>query len=65
MTYIELFEQELLQKLQSGEDTAAIVRWASEKLSASYRNGITAGRNGAEVRRTGQSRTRGVPGQAQ
>ena len=65
MTYIELFEQELLHKLQSGEDTAAIVRWTSEKLASSYRNGIAAGRNGAEVNRKGQSRTRGVPGQAQ
>ena len=64
MTYIEQFEQELVQKLQGNEDTAAIVRWVSEKVLESYRNGITAGQNGATVIRKGQSRRKGFPSQA-
>ena len=65
MTYIEQFEQELLRKLQAAEDTATIVRWVSEKVLESYRNGITAGQKGAQVIRKGQSRRRGFPAQAQ
>jgi hypothetical protein len=64
MTYIEQFEQELVKKLQSTEDPAAIVRWVSEKVHESYKNGITAGRKGAQVIRKGQSRRRGFPAQA-
>jgi hypothetical protein len=64
MTYIEQFEQELLKKLQGAEDTATIVRWVSEKVLESYRNGISAGRKGAQVPRKGQSRRNGVPPQA-
>jgi len=66
MTYIEQFEQELIRKLQGGEDDASIVRWAAEQVLASYRNGITAGQNGATVIRKGQSRRKGaVPPQVQ
>ena len=64
MTYIEQFEVELVKKLQSTEDPAAIVRWVSEKVLESYRNGITAGQKGAQVIRKGQSRRRGFPAQA-
>jgi hypothetical protein len=57
MSYIETFEQELTQKLESGtESTAEIVRWVSEKVLESYRNGIAAGQKGATVKRQGQSR---------
>ena len=65
MTYIQQFEAELLKKLNSGnEDDAAIVRWVSEKVLESYRNGITAGQKGVQVIRKGQSRRR-FPQQAQ
>ena len=59
MTYIEQFEQELVKKLQRTVYPAAIVRWVSEKVLESYRNGITAGQKGATVKRKGQSRRRG------
>ena len=65
MTYIEQFEQELVKKLQSTEDNAAIVRWVSEKVLESYRNGITAGQKGTKVIRQGESRRRGIAGKAQ
>ena len=61
MTYIEQFEAELLKKLNGAEDTASIVRWVSEKVLESYRNGITAGQKGAQVIRKGKSRRGGVP----
>jgi len=59
MSYIESFEQELIAKLNGGEDEATVVRWISEKVLESYRNGITAGQKGAVVKRKGQSRRRG------
>ena len=65
MTFIEQFEQELVKKLQGAEDTASIVRWVSEKVLDSYRNGIAAGQKGTQVIRKGQSRPRGLPTQAQ
>lgn len=65
MTYIEQFEAELWKKLQGAEDTAAIVRWVSEKVLQSYKNGITAGQKGAQVIRKGESRRSGPPSQAQ
>ena len=46
-SYIEQFESELLSKLNGNEDEGAIVRWVSEKVLESYRNGITAGQKGA------------------
>ena len=65
MSYIEAFEAELAKKLESpAEDTAAIVRWVSEKVLESYRNGITAGGKGEQVRRHGKSRRRGLFPQA-
>lgn len=61
MTYIQEFEVELLKKLNSTEAEANIVRWVSEKILESYRNGITAGQKGTQVFRKGQSRRRGLP----
>lgn len=63
MTFIEQFEQELARRIESSTDsTTDIVRWVSEKVLESYRNGITAGQNGATVKRPGQSRRRGISG---
>ena len=65
MTYIQQFEAELLKKLNdSNEGDTAIVRWVSERVLESYRNGITAGQKGTQVIRKGQSRRR-FPQQAQ
>ena len=52
-SYIEQFEQELIAKLNGNEDEGTIVRWVSEKVLESYRNGITAGQKGATVKRQG------------
>ena len=65
MSYIEQFEQELAKKLTSSETGEEIVRWVSEKVLESYRNGITAGQKGATVKRQGESRRRGAFGKAQ
>jgi hypothetical protein len=66
MSYIESFDAELFAKLESGtESTEAIVRWVSEKVLESYRNGITAGQKGATVKRQGQSRRRPFYGKAE
>jgi hypothetical protein len=65
MSYIEQFESELAGKLNGNEDTASIVRWVSEKVLESYRNGITAGQKGATVIRKGESRRRGSFGKAE
>jgi len=65
MTYIKQFEEELVKRFQGSEDAAAIVRWISEKVLESYRNGITAGQKGAQVIRKGASRRRGFPTQAE
>jgi hypothetical protein len=59
MTYMDKFEAELIKKLEGPGDTASIVRWVCEKLLESYRNGITAGKNGAVVKRPGKSRRSG------
>jgi uncharacterized membrane-anchored protein len=47
MSYIKDFKQELVKKLQSNEDTESVVRWVSEKVLESYKNGISAGQKGA------------------
>lgn len=59
MTYIEEFEVELTKKLDSPENTGSIVRWVSDKMLESYRNGIKAGQKGEVVKRSGQSRRPG------
>ena len=64
MTYIEQFEVEFRKKLLSSETEEAIIRWTSEKVLQSYRNGITAGQKGAVVKRKGMSRRKGIPEQA-
>jgi hypothetical protein len=64
MTYIEQFEAEFLKRLETGEDKASIVRWVSEKVRASYANGISAGQKGAQVVRKGKSQEDGLPPQA-
>ncbi len=58
MSYIKQFEQELAQKLVSGETGEDVVRWVSEKVLESYRNGIKAGQKGEVVKRDGKSRRR-------
>lgn len=58
MSYIQEFEQELARKLLSGETTEVVVRWVSEKVLQSYRNGIKAGAKGEVVKRDGTSRRR-------
>ncbi len=65
MSYIEQFEAELLKKLNGAENTATIVRWVSEKVLESYRNGIAAGQKGKQVIRKGESRRRGSFGKAE
>src|ERR1035437_3400021 len=64
MSFIEQFEQELVAKLNGKEDTASIVRWVSEKVLESYKNGITAGQKGATVKRQSKS-SQSVPPQVQ
>jgi len=64
MSYIKDFEAELVRKLKSAEEPATIVRWVSEQVLKSYKNGITAGRKGETVIRKGESRRRGFPAQA-
>ena len=58
MSYIQQFEVELAQKLVSGETGEEVVRWVSEKVLESYRNGIKAGQKGEVVKRDGRSRRR-------
>lgn len=65
MTYIQDFEAELQKKLEVSADSATIVRWVSQKVLESYRNGITAGQKGAKVIRQGESRRRGISGKAE
>jgi len=65
MSYITDFESELTAKLDSAEDTTSVVRWISEKVLESYRNGITAGQKGAQVKRKGESRRRSSFGKAE
>jgi len=66
MSYIQEFETELMAKLGSSTESAeAIVRWVSEKVLESYRNGINAGQKGATVKRQGESRRSGFARKAE
>jgi len=65
MTYIQEFEAELQRKLESSADSESIIRWVSEKVLESYKNGITASQKGATVIRKGESRRRGISGKAE
>ena len=55
MSFIKQFEAELVKQLQSSKDSSAIVKWVSEKVLESYKNGITAGQKGARVIRERQT----------
>jgi hypothetical protein len=62
MTFIEKFERDMAGFLELDDsDSEAIIRWASERILQSYKNGIEAGRKGATVIRKGQSRGRRIP----
>jgi uncharacterized membrane-anchored protein len=65
MSYIKEFESDLLKKLNGNEDTTSVVRWVSEKVLESYKNGIIAGQKRAQVIRKGQNRSRGSFGKAE
>ena len=65
MSYIEQFEQELAKKLTSSETGEAIVRWVSEKVLESYKNGIAAGRKKVAGSRKGESRQNGSAAKAE
>jgi hypothetical protein len=58
MSYISEFETELERKLKSSETGEEIVRWVSEKILESYKNGLAAGEKGVQVIRKGKSRGR-------
>ena len=60
MRYFQTFEMELLKLLNGNASEQEIVRWASEKVLESYRNGLTAGGKGETVKRQGKSRRRGI-----
>jgi hypothetical protein len=64
MSYIEEFELQFRNRLEEADDTDTLVRWVSERILESYRNGITAAENGAKVIRKGESRRRGTFGKA-
>lgn len=64
MSYIDTFEAEFRKRLASDSDDA-LVKWVSERVLESYRNGITAGQNGTTVKRQGESRRRGSTGKAE
>jgi hypothetical protein len=42
MSYIKDFEQQLAEKLNQNEPTESVVRWVSEKILESYKNGLAA-----------------------
>ncbi len=51
MSYINAFEEQLANKIASGEDKDAIVRWVSNKILESFKNGVAYGRNGKRERK--------------
>jgi hypothetical protein len=66
MSYIEQFEAELRKKIESSATpTPELLRWISEKILESYKNGIAAGQKGKQVIRKGESRRRGSFGKAE
>ena len=65
MSYIEAFEQEFRKRLDGSDDTDTLVRWVSEKVLESYRNGLSAAEKGVKVARQGKSRRRGSFGKAE
>jgi hypothetical protein len=66
MGYLQQFEDELHRMLDMGEEgTDEIIRFVSEKVLESYRNGLKAGKNGEQVIRDGKSRRPYAGSQAQ
>lgn len=63
MSFITDFETEFTKKLLSSEKSEDLVRWVC-KILESYKNGITYGQNGGQVKRQGESRRRGSYGKA-
>lgn len=59
-TFIEDFERSLARKLEACESDESLIRWASEKVLESYRNGITAGQKGTVIKHAGESRRHGI-----
>ena len=62
MSYIKEFENELMKRLNSSQTGEEVIRWVSERILESYKNGIAAGQKGANVKRKGESRRRGAFG---
>ena len=65
MSYITEFEQELARKLTSSETGEDIVRWVSEKVLESYKNGIAAGQKRGQPSPKGKGRASGSATQAE
>ena len=65
MAYMQEFVAELRRQYNEAHDEEVFLRWVSEKVLESYKNGIKAGQNGAVVKRNGQSRGRGSFGKAE
>jgi len=65
MSYIKEFESDLLKKLNGNEDITSVVRWVSEKVLESYKNGLAARQKGAQVIRKGQKLSPGSFGKAE
>ena len=57
MSYITDFEGELIKKLESAENRTSVVRWISEKVLESYKNGVIAGKNSSQRNHKGQNAT--------
>jgi hypothetical protein len=59
MSYMQEFEADFRRKLEKeATPLSELVRWVTEKVLESYRNGIKAGQKGAVVKRDGKSRRR-------
>lgn len=57
MSYITDFEGEFIKKLENAEDKTSVVRWVSEKVLESYKNGVIAGKKGSQRIHKGQNAT--------
>jgi hypothetical protein len=60
--YIERFETELERLLKGPSEAEAIVKWASDKVFESYRNGVEVGKN---ARHAGKPRRKEAQTQAE
>ena len=58
--YITRFETELTRMLTAGESVPAVVKWASDRVFESYRNGVDVGKNAKKPVRM-QSETESRP----